>query len=137
MQNNERNGLNGTGQLLKRITLNPNVCFGKPTIRNMRYPVEMILDLLSAGMTFEELLKDYPGLEREDILACLALASQLVKEKRVHQILEPKADEPLQFIPHGGKLLPVTPATQKPDIKALAGIWKNKDITLEKLRKEA
>jgi uncharacterized protein (DUF433 family) len=54
-----------------RITLNPNVCFGKPTIRNMRYPVEMILDLLSAGMTIEELLEDYPDLEREDIAACL------------------------------------------------------------------
>lgn len=45
--------------------------------------------------------------------------------------------EPLEFIPHGRKLLPVTPATEKPDIKALAGIWKNKDITLEKLRQEA
>jgi uncharacterized protein (DUF433 family) len=54
-----------------RITLNPNVCFGKPTIRNMRYPVEMILDLLGAGMTVEELLEDYPDLEREDISACL------------------------------------------------------------------
>jgi uncharacterized protein (DUF433 family) len=60
--------------LLKRITLNPNVCFGKPTIRNMRYPVEMILDLLAAGMTFDELLEDYPDLEREDFQACLLFA---------------------------------------------------------------
>ena len=51
--------------LLKRITLSPNVCFGKPTIRNMRYPVEMILDF-AAGMKFEELFEDYPNLERED-----------------------------------------------------------------------
>jgi uncharacterized protein (DUF433 family) len=57
--------------IANRITLNPNVCFGKPTIRDMRYPVEMILDLLGAGMTIEELLEDYPDLEREDIEACL------------------------------------------------------------------
>ncbi|CAN5557951.1 hypothetical protein BH10ACI1_BH10ACI1_03080 [soil metagenome] len=57
--------------LIKRITLNPSVCFGKPTIRNMRYPVEMILGLLSAGMTFDEVLEDYPDLEREDLQAAL------------------------------------------------------------------
>lgn len=60
--------------LLSRITLNPNVGSGKPTIRNMRYPVEMILDLLSAGMTFDQLLADYPDLEREDLQACLQFA---------------------------------------------------------------
>lgn len=58
-------------ELIKRITLNPDICFGKPTIRNMRYPVEMILDLLPAGMTNQELLEDYPGLEDEDIKASL------------------------------------------------------------------
>ncbi len=66
-------------ELIKRITLNPDVCFGKPTIRNMRYPVEMILDLLSAGMTTEELIKDYPALEADDIKACLLFASKLVR----------------------------------------------------------
>ena len=65
--------------LMKRITLNPNICFGKPTIRNMRYPVEMILDLLSAGMTTQELVEDYPALEEEDIKACLFFASKLIK----------------------------------------------------------
>ena len=65
--------------LLKRITMNPNVCFGKPTIRNMRYPVEMILDLLSAGMKNEEILEDYPDLEEADIQACLLFASKLVR----------------------------------------------------------
>ena len=70
-----------------RITLNPNVCFGKPTIRNMRYPVEMILDLLSAGMTIEELLEDYPDLEREDIAACFQFASKLVKVNSIHKAL--------------------------------------------------
>jgi len=57
---------------LDRITINPEVRFGKPTVRNMRYTVEMILDLLSAGMTTEEILEDYPVLENEDIIACLA-----------------------------------------------------------------
>ncbi|MGI8668789.1 MAG: DUF433 domain-containing protein [Aridibacter sp.] len=57
--------------LLKRITLNPKICHGKPTIRNMRYPVETMLDLMSAGMTFDELLEDYPDLEKEDLQACL------------------------------------------------------------------
>lgn len=73
--------------LLKRITLNPNVCFGKPTIRNMRYPVEMILDLLSAGMTFDEILADYPDLEREDLQACLVFEGKLVKVNSINQII--------------------------------------------------
>lgn len=69
--------------LLSRITINPNVSFGKPTIRNMRYPVEIILDLLSAGMTHQEILEDYPDLEEEDILACLAFAAKLMKVKSI------------------------------------------------------
>jgi len=73
--------------LLKRITLNPNVCFGKPTIRNMRYPVEMILDLLAAVMTFEELLEDYPDLEREDFQACLLFAGKLMKVNLINQVI--------------------------------------------------
>lgn len=58
--------------LLERITVNPEICHGKPTIRNKRYTVELILDLLSAGSTHAEILEDYPNLEEEDILACLA-----------------------------------------------------------------
>jgi uncharacterized protein (DUF433 family) len=73
--------------LLQRITLNPAVCFGKPTIRNMRYPVEMILDLLGAGMSFDEVLGDYPDLEREDLQACLLFARKLVKVNSIHQVL--------------------------------------------------
>jgi uncharacterized protein (DUF433 family) len=73
--------------LLQRITMNPNVCFGKPTIRNLRYPIEMLLDLLSAGMTTDEILADYADLEKEDIQACLLFASKLVKIKSIHQIL--------------------------------------------------
>lgn len=63
--------------LLNRITVNPEVCHGKPTIRNKRYTVDLILDLLSAGSTHAEILKDYPNLEEEDILACLAYARKI------------------------------------------------------------
>lgn len=73
--------------LLKRITINPEICHGKPTLRNMRYPVSMILDHLSAGMTTEELLVDYPALEKEDIQACLLYASRLSETKTIHKIL--------------------------------------------------
>lgn len=66
-------------QLLNRITVNPEICHGKPSIRNKRYTVDLILDLLSAGSTHAEILEDYPNLEVEDILACLAYASKLLK----------------------------------------------------------
>lgn len=64
-------------ELLARITLNPDICFGKPTIRNRRYPVEIMLELLSSGMTIQEILDDYPDLEKEDLLACLVFATKL------------------------------------------------------------
>lgn len=73
--------------LLTRITINPDICHGKPTVRNMRYPVEMILDLLSAGMTKDEIISDYPALEAEDIMACLAYASRLTKVKSIYKVL--------------------------------------------------
>ncbi|WP_396171542.1 DUF433 domain-containing protein [Flavobacterium sp.] len=72
--------------LISRITINPDVCHGKPTVRNMRYPVEMILDLLSSGMTFQEMIEDYPALENEDILACLAYASKLTDVKILSKV---------------------------------------------------
>ncbi|MCB1143377.1 MAG: DUF433 domain-containing protein [Leptospiraceae bacterium] len=65
-------------ELLKRITLNPIVCFRKPTIRNHRYSVEWMLDLLGSGMPYEEILGDYEDLEREDIQACLVFASRKI-----------------------------------------------------------
>jgi uncharacterized protein (DUF433 family) len=67
--------------LLDRITLNPDICHGKPTIRNKRYTVDLILDLLASGMTSQEILDDYPSLETEDIFACLAYAAKLTKTK--------------------------------------------------------
>ena len=60
-----------------RITIDPNICHGKPTIRRLRYPVETILELLSSGMTVDQILDDYEDLEREDILAALAFATRL------------------------------------------------------------
>lgn len=61
-------------ELISRITVNPEVCHGKPCIRGMRWPVEVILDMLGAGMTTQEILSDYPELEREDIIASLQFA---------------------------------------------------------------
>lgn len=66
---------------IDRITIDPAICHGKPTVRGLRYPVEMILELLSSGMTHEEILADYPDLEREDILAVLAFAARLSQVK--------------------------------------------------------
>jgi len=71
------------GTMADRITLDPAICHGKPTIRGLRYPVEVILELLSAGMSFEEILSDYEDLEREDILAVLAYAARLSQVKRI------------------------------------------------------
>jgi len=66
-----------------RITIDPEICHGKPTIRGLRYPVETILELMSSGMTSEEILADYEDLEREDILAVLQFAARLSQIKRV------------------------------------------------------
>jgi uncharacterized protein (DUF433 family) len=69
---------------LKCSTVDPAICHGKPTVRGLRYPVSMILELLAANMTTEEILADYPDLERVDISACLAVAAWL---SSVHRIL--------------------------------------------------
>ncbi|MCX6279144.1 MAG: DUF433 domain-containing protein [Bacteroidetes bacterium] len=60
--------------LLTRITIDPAVCHGKPCIRGMRWPVEVVIDLLGSGMTIEQIVEDHPELVREDILACLNYA---------------------------------------------------------------
>jgi uncharacterized protein (DUF433 family) len=69
-----------TTYLSDRITVNPEVCFGKPCIRGMRLRVVDVLDQLAAGASVAEILEDYPYLEQEDIPACLAFASQIVAE---------------------------------------------------------
>lgn len=70
-------------ELLDRITMDPAICHGKPCIRGLRYPVEVILELLSAGATTEDILRDYEDLEREDVLAVLAFAARLAQVKRI------------------------------------------------------
>ena len=65
-------------ELLQRITARPDVFGGKPIIRDLRISVELILSLLSQGATTDELLDDYPGLEPEDIRACVAYAHAVI-----------------------------------------------------------
>jgi uncharacterized protein (DUF433 family) len=72
-----------TEELLHRITVNPEICHGKPCVRGLRYPVPMLLELLSSGMTVDEVLADYEDLEREDILAALAYGARLSDAKHV------------------------------------------------------
>ena len=72
-----------TEELLKRITIDPEICHGKPSIRGLRYPVTMLLELMSSGMTNEEILASYEDLERDDLLAALAYAARLSDAKRV------------------------------------------------------
>jgi len=71
-----------TTDLLSRITLDPEICHGKPCIRGLRYPVDTMLELLGSGMTFDEILEDYEDLEREDLQAVLAYATQVTRVKR-------------------------------------------------------
>lgn len=72
--------------LADRITIDPEICHGKPTIRGLRYPVETILELLSSGMTTDEILADYEDLEREDILAVLDFARRLSQVNRIEPV---------------------------------------------------
>ena len=65
----------------QRITIDPQICHGKPCIRGLRYPVTTILELLASGMSQQEILADYPDLEEEDIRACLQYAAKLSNVK--------------------------------------------------------
>ena len=73
-------------QLLERITVDADICHGKPCIRGLRYPAEMILELLSSGMTMDEILADYADLERDDLLAILAFAAHVLHVKSVEPL---------------------------------------------------
>jgi uncharacterized protein (DUF433 family) len=73
-------------QLLQRISINPDICHGKPCIRGLRYPVEFLLELLSSGMTHEEILSDYDDLEEADILATLLFAARLSQVKSIYRL---------------------------------------------------
>ena len=73
-------------QILDRITINPEVMVGKPTIRGLRITVEQILKALAGGITIKELLEDYPELDTEDIQAVLLYAAELVSEEQVFEV---------------------------------------------------
>ncbi len=74
--------------LLNRITSHPNICHGKPCIRGMRFPVEVVLDMLGSGMTMDEILEDHPELEKEDVWACLEYAeAEIQKQKRSNKLV--------------------------------------------------
>ena len=64
-----------------RITIDPDICHGKPCIRGLRYPVENVLELLAGGMSADDILVDYDDLERDDILPALAYAVRLAHLK--------------------------------------------------------
>ena len=70
-------------ELLQRISINADTCFGKPCIRGHRIWVSRILDLLAAGTTIDEILDQYPGVTREDVLACIAYGSEMSRERYV------------------------------------------------------
>lgn len=69
-----------------RITSDPSICHGQPCIRGLRYPVDTILDLLSSGMTTQDILDDYDDLEAEDVSAVLAFAARLSRIKSVQAL---------------------------------------------------
>ena len=77
-------------ELLKRITIDPNVCFGKPCIRGHRIWVSLILDFLADGETVGEILANYPQLEEADIKACIAYGAEMARERFVEIPIEAK-----------------------------------------------
>ena len=70
-------------ELLQRISIDPGICFGKPCIRGHRIWVSLILDLLAAGTSVDEILHDYPQLVRDDVLACIAYGSEMSRVRYV------------------------------------------------------
>ncbi|MBA3473136.1 MAG: DUF433 domain-containing protein [Rubrobacter sp.] len=70
-------------ELLARISVNPEVCFGKPCIRGHRIWVSLVLDLLASGLGVEAVLEEYPQLTREDVLACIAYGAEMSRERFV------------------------------------------------------
>ena len=72
--------------VFERITIDPEICHGKPCIRGLRYPVETILEWLSSGMTIADILEDYEDIEQEDIYAALNFAARLTQVKRIETL---------------------------------------------------
>lgn len=78
-------------ELLARISIDPEVCHGKPCIRGHRIWVSVILDFLASGWTIQDILEEYPGLEEADVLACIAYGAELARERSFEVSLEPSA----------------------------------------------
>lgn len=70
----------------ERIVIDPNILVGKPVVRGTRLAVEFIVDLLAQGWTEEEILRNYPGLTREDLQACLGYASEVLRAEKVYPL---------------------------------------------------
>ena len=81
-------------ELLSRISVDPNICFGKPCIRGHRIWVSLILDLLANGMTIDQVLEEYPGLEKDDVLACIAYGAEMSRERYVEIATGTTVEEP-------------------------------------------
>lgn len=69
-----------------RITLDKDICHGKPCIRGMRWPVEVIIDMLGSGMTIDEIIEDHPELEKEDIFASLNFAKLYLSGRSINEV---------------------------------------------------
>ena len=78
-------------ELLSRISIDPDICFGKPCIRGHRIWVSLVLDLLASGWTVDQLLDEYPGIENADVLACIAYGAEMSRERYVDVPLETSA----------------------------------------------
>ena len=72
-----------TNEILSRIAVDPQVCFGKPCIRGTRIWVSLLLDFLASGASMEEILENYPHLKREDVLAAIAYGAEMSRERYV------------------------------------------------------
>ena len=77
--------------LLERISIDPNICFGKPCIRGHRIWVSLILDFLANGASIEDILRDYPQLDSADIMACIAYGAEMSRERFVDIPIEARS----------------------------------------------
>ena len=77
-------------ELLSRISIDPNVCFGKPCVRGHRIWVSLVLDLLASGMAVKDILEQYPGIEEADVLACIAYGAEMARERYIDIPVETK-----------------------------------------------
>ena len=73
--------------LIARITVNPEICHGKPCVRGLRYPVESLLEYLAGGDSIDDLLAEFPDLQREDFLACIEFSRRMLAARSVHLAL--------------------------------------------------